>query len=375
MNNSIWNVATVFSGIGSAEWALKRLNINHRLVFACDNGDRDISIDIDKELEIIRSLPNSSEKKRYVDSLYSQKTRKKNHVKLAYLANHPLLDNDYFEDIRLFDGNDFRGKVDLLIGGSPCQSFSSIGSGRGFDDARGTLFYDFARLIHEIQPKAFIYENVRGITTHDNGQTLSVIYSIFDNLGYDFDSRILDSKDYGIPQTRRRFFAIGYKKANKAMYSIPNIHKELKFTMQDFLEEKNAYGSLVFDVENGKITLSNTPGNVDESYFLSEAVDKYVMSSGTKCFYQKPVVDLKIARPILATMGNCHRAGIDNYITIEGKRRMLTEREALRLMGFTDEFKIVVSKAQTYRQAGNAIVVDVMMSLIESIINYLDEVQ
>jgi DNA (cytosine-5)-methyltransferase 1 len=96
------------------------------------------------------------------------------------------------------------------------------------------------------------------------------------------------------------------------------------------------------------------------------------MKSGTKSFYQKPEIDLPIARTILSTMGNRHRAGIDNYYTIDGKIRMLTEREAHRFMGFTDDYKIVVSRAQGYKQAGNSIVVDVLMALMQSIIKHID---
>ena len=96
------------------------------------------------------------------------------------------------------------------------------------------------------------------------------------------------------------------------------------------------------------------------------------MSGGTKTFYQKPEINLPIARTLLKTMGNRHRAGIDNYVSIDGstelgKVRMLTERECHRLMGFTDDYQIVVSKAQAYKQAGNSIVVDVMMSILSSI--------
>ena len=120
--------------------------------------------------------------------------------------------------------------------------------------------------------------------------------------------------------------------------------------------------------DEGEIVLNKTKGKVGNRYYLSPKIKDYVMKSGTKSFYQKPEIDLKIARPLLATMGNCHRAGIDNYVTCDGEVRMLTEREALRLMGFTDDFKIDVSVAQTYKQAGNSIVVDVLMSIIKTII-------
>jgi DNA (cytosine-5)-methyltransferase 1 len=108
---------------------------------------------------------------------------------------------------------------------------------------------------------------------------------------------------------------------------------------------------------------------VGERYFLSDAVRTYVLKDGTKNWHQKVETDLPIARTLLKTMGNCHRAGVDNYITENGKLRMLTEREALRLMGYTDDFVSPVSIAQTYKQAGNSIVVDVMMAIVKYILS------
>ena len=100
---------------------------------------------------------------------------------------------------------------------------------------------------------------------------------------------------------------------------------------------------------------------------MSEAVKKYVLKSGTKGFYSKPETDLEIARPLLSTMGSMHRAGVDNYYTYGEKIRKLTPRECLRLMDFDDSFKIVVSDTQMYKQAGNSIVVNVLMAILQNI--------
>ena len=104
-----------------------------------------------------------------------------------------------------------------------------------------------------------------------------------------------------------------------------------------------------------------------EKYFLSEKVKKYVLSTGTKNFYSKPKIDLDIARPLLTSMHKMHRAGIDNYVTTQGRLRKLTPRECLRLMGFSDNFKIVVSDTAMYQQAGNSIVVDVLIAILKQI--------
>lgn len=365
-------IATVFSGIGSVEFALKRMNIDHEIIFACDNGEIDIEIPKHQELfEFIRTLPSIEEKKKYIDEVYSKLTRRTNFVKKSYLANYKCDENRYFNDIRFLDGRDFKDKVDLLVGGSPCQSFSYVGQKLGLDDARGTLFYEFARLIKEIKPKVFIYENVRNLLNHDNGKTWKVILSIFDELGYSISFEILNSSDYGIPQSRRRLFVVGYLDKTK-QFSFPKA-APLKFCARDFLIENCDINNFIHD-EEGKIIIGKNRGQYPHDYVLSPKIYSYVMKGGTKNRYQRPTINLPIARTLLKTMGNHHRAGVDNYYSYDGtndfgKVRSLTEREALRFMGFTDDFKIVVSKAQTYKQAGNSIVVDVMMSILKSIIN------
>lgn len=100
---------------------------------------------------------------------------------------------------------------------------------------------------------------------------------------------------------------------------------------------------------------------------------KYVLSTGTKNFYSKPKTDLEIARPLLTTMHKMHRAGVDNYVTTDGRLRKLTPRECLRLMGFSDSFKIVVSDTSMYQQAGNSIVVDVLIHIMEQILKSYPE--
>ncbi|MBO6073357.1 DNA (cytosine-5-)-methyltransferase [bacterium] len=164
-------LATVFSGIGAVEFALKRLNINYKIVFACDNGEREIDYDHNLEYQKIKKLSSIKKKKEYVDNLYLAKTTKKNYVETSYLNNFNCPKSRYFQDICLLDGTDFTGKVDLLVGGSPCQSFSAIGCQNGLDDPRGNLFFEFTRLIKEIQPKVFIYENVRNLLNHNKGNT------------------------------------------------------------------------------------------------------------------------------------------------------------------------------------------------------------
>jgi DNA (cytosine-5)-methyltransferase 1 len=361
-------LATVFSGIGSIEFAFKRLGIPTEIVFACDNGEREVQYEKDKEFEIVRQLKTVSEKKEYVDALYAKATRRHNFVQDSYLENYNISADRYFQDVCLLDGRDFAGKVDLFVGGSPCQSFSAVGFQKGLEDARGTLFYEFARLIKEIQPNVFIYENVRNMLNHDHGNTWTIIKGVFESLGYDLDVEILNAVNFGIPQKRNRLFVLGVKKELGIKPVLP-LKKEnaTQYTMQDFLISHCAFGDFTH-AKNGDLVIKKSEGIVGDRYYLSDAVKRYVLKDGTKTWHQRGGIDLPIARTLLKTMGNCHRSGVDNYVTENGQLRMLTERECHRLMGYTDDYKIKVSIAQAYKQAGNSIVVDVMMAIVQALI-------
>lgn len=360
-------LATVFSGIGAIEQALKRMNIEHEIEFACDNGDIEIDINYQKEFDNIKRLKTTKEKKDYVEMLYKSLSRRTNFVEQSYRANYSIKDDNYFYDVKLLDGTNFKNKIDLFVGGSPCQSFSVIGSRGGFEDARGTLFYEYARLVNEIKPKVFIYENVYGVLTHDKGNTWKVMQNIFNELGYHYKWQILNAKDYGIPQGRRRLYVVGFK--NKSDYDKFEFPKpiKLKYTMQDFLVDNTKEGNLIN--KNKKLIISEKIGEkVEDKYFLSDKLKKYVLSPGTKNFmHPEAEIDLEVARALLSTQGNTHRASVNNYVTTNGKIRALTVRETHRLMGFPDDYKIVVSKAQAYKQSGNSIVVDVLVAILNEI--------
>lgn len=409
-------LATVFSGIGAIEQALHRMGIDYEIVFACDNGDVELNLldgdeleeytilkkqrskkqlkkqeDIDrleklgeKENQIaedirnqIQLMPNKIDKKKYVDELYKKRSRQTNFVKTAYLANYGHLINidDFHLDIRFLDATDYANDdIDLLVGGSPCQAFSAVGAQYGLSDTRGTLFYEFARIVKETQPRVFIYENVRGLTTHDNGHTWEVMKSVFkDDLNYRIsEPQILNASDYGIPQSRRRIFAIGIREDIKCADFIYPEPIQLKYSMQDFLEDNCAFGHFNYNPSNGELIVEKVPGRPDKKFTLTPAVQKYVLAGGTSNYKTSTKTDLPIARTLMKMMTQHHRAGVDNYITVSKEPlvlRQLSDREALRLMGFPDDFKIAVSSMQTLRQAGNSIVVDVLMAIVREIHN------
>jgi DNA (cytosine-5)-methyltransferase 1 len=363
-------IGTLFYGIGAIEHALHRLKLKKEIIFAGD-----------------------------IDPF----------VKSAYFANYDIKESSWHNDVTEFSAKKYKNKIDLLVGGSPCQSFSMAGKRGGMEDTRGTLFYDFARVIKECQPKVFIFENVRGLINHDKGNTWKVIQAVFHELGYSINTKVLNSSDYGIPQSRNRVFVIGFKN-KKTNFLFPKPIKIQK-KMQDFLEDHtdskyflgekgvkfvtkiknqnkhytqingdialcqkanqqtNWHGDFIFEEAEKNLKYDEfifDVNEVDNKYYLSETVKDYVLSSGTKNYKSIPGTDPEIARTLLQSMHKMHRSGIDNYVTHhKGRIRRLTPRECLRLMGFRDSFKIAISDTQTYRQAGNSIVVDVLIALLK----------
>ena len=204
-------IATVFSGIGAPEEALKQLNEDYKIVFACDNGERELKVTYEEIIEATKDMT-QDERREYVIDLYT-KTKKENYVKKSYFANYDIDEECWYEDIRFIDGLKYKGQVDILVGGSPCQSFSTYGKKQGFEDTRGTLFFFYAKLIQQICPKVFIYENVPGLKTHDKGNTWKRIKEIFDELDYDIFDAELNAVDYGLPQNRLRVFVVGFKRS------------------------------------------------------------------------------------------------------------------------------------------------------------------
>ena len=366
-------LATSFSGIGAIEHAFQRLGLNCEIVFAGDIDDN---------------------------------------CKKSYFANYNIREDQWHSDIHNLDASPYRGKVDIFVGGAPCQAFSMVGKRRGFEDTRGTLFREFARVVKECQPKVFIFENVKGLINHDGGNTWDVIRNTFEEYcGYDIHFQVLNSKDYGIPQHRERIFCIGFREETNFDFPCP---VPLEYKMYDFLEDAvdskyflkdkgvkfvtssknrnkcytqingdialcqkrnqqfNWHGDFVFHPalkdepkQEGWDEFIFDVKDVEEKYYLSDKLRTYVLTPGTKNFRTSIETDLEVARPLLQSMHKMHRAGVDNYVTHKGRIRKLTPRECLRLMGFKDSFKIVVSDTSMYQQTGNSIVVDVLIALLK----------
>ncbi len=304
-------VGTLFSGIGAFEMALQKEGIEHETIFACD---------IDK------------------------------FVKESYLANHKT--KYWFNDVKDINIDSINNEhIDMLVGGSPCQSFSMAGRRLGFEDTRGTLFFEFARCIQELKPEMFIFENVKGLLSHDKGNTFKTILNTFDELGYNYHWKVLNAKDFGIPQNRQRIFIIGFKDKSK-QFEWPK-EKELKLKVKDLLESSPIDKKYFMTTQAQNNLLQRDERTID--YFNPN----YVYQSR---YDEKTRENKKGIAPTLAKALSSVPIVVDN-----NNLRKLTPRECLRLMGFPDSFKQVVSNTQMYQQCGNSIVVDVLQAIIKKL--------
>ena len=341
------SIGTDFSGIGSPEQALIKLGVKHISNFACD---------YDK------------------------------YAKQSYLANYkPKI---FYDDITKRDHKQ-TPYVDLYVAGFPCQAFSMAGKRKGFQDTRGTLFFDLLQYLKEQRPKYFILENVKGLLSHDNGRTFGTILDCLaktvnkqyfltppENLGYHVYYKVLNTKDYGVPQNRERVFIVGFRD-DKHKFKFPK-KIPLKLKLKDMLQD-----------------------NTDSKYYLSDKMIKGIEKSNfrerqpidingvcttlkiggdTPCFDVSPVKlgnSERFGGSVIVGKSDssfCLRANNNGAgVKIQNKIRRLTPLECLRLQGFPDSFYYKckedgLSDTQLYKQAGNSMTVDVMAYLIKEIL-------
>lgn len=252
---------------------------------------------------------------------------------------------------------------EVLCGGFPCQPFSLAGKRLGFEDERGNLFFEIERIIKEKRPKAFILENVSGIVSHDNGNTLKVIESKIKDLNYNFEWKLLNAKDYGIPQNRNRWYCVGIDNClgDIDIKTIFPIKKELQFTIDDILEF-----------------------NEDDQYLISETAKENIKRHKEDYLKKKTGLNHNlIANNIRPSKVSFSASGISPCLTakmgtggnnvpvIEKWSRKFTEYECLKLMGFPDDFKIKKNYSQSYKQIGNSVVVPVLTAIADNLSNVL----
>ncbi|REJ76049.1 MAG: DNA (cytosine-5-)-methyltransferase [Acidobacteria bacterium] len=298
-DKSALTYADLFCGIGGFHQAADELGL--KCVFACD---------IDKE------------------------------ARKAYEHNYGITPEGDVSRLQMKNVPDF----DILFAGFPCQPFSIIGNREGFGDARGTLFFDIAKILKAKKPKAFVLENVKQLVSHNKGKTFERIIEILeDELGYDVEYQVLNAKDFGLPQKRERVFIVGFRDSAKP-FEFPSGDKKMK-PLSDILEKKP-----------------------DERHYVSERIRK---SRHTKHKAKKsPMIwhENKSGNVSSHPFSCALRAGASyNYLLVDGERR-LSPREMLRLQGFPDSFEIVCNDSQTRKQAGNAVPVPIVKAILEKVI-------
>ena len=240
---------------------------------------------------------------------------------------------------------------DILCAGFPCQAFSISGKQKGFEDSRGTLFFDIARIVREKKPKVVFMENVKNFANHDGGKTLNVVKNIMNDLGYSFDYNVLNPIHYGIPQKRERIYMICFRNdVLRESFIFPTPLK-LEHFVEDFLLPDNEVqdyivkrGDLVFN-DNLKIK-TNSPKTIRVG-----TVGKG--GQGERIYSPKGIAIT------LSANGGGVFSKTGGYL-INGKTRRLHPRECARLMGFPDSYKLNLNKNQAYKQLGNSVVVDVL---------------
>lgn len=239
---------------------------------------------------------------------------------------------------------------DVLFAGFPCQAFSIIGDRKGFDDTRGTLFFDIARILATIKPRGFVLENVKQLVTHDKGKTLSIILETLHDLGYHTEYRILNALDFGLPHKRERIFIVGFLEPLHFNWPIGNVPmKPLKGVLEP---------------------------TVDEFYYASEQIRENRRNSreGKKAFTEPTIWHENKGGNIGVHPFSCAlRAGASyNYLLVNGERR-LTEREMLRLQGFPETFKINVGYGAMRKLAGNSVAIPVVAALVAKVVESLQK--
>lgn len=285
---------------------------------------------------------------------------------------------EFNSDMSRYDNLDF----DLLTGGFPCQSFSMMGKQLGFNDHRGTMFFQIEKIIEKKKPRFVLLENVKNLLTHDKGQTFKEIVARLQSLGYKVFYDIFNSMDYKLAQKRSRLIVFA-----------TNIELPSDFTFTDesikaiFSKHIEKFKSLMIQSS----VLDVLARSVPQKYYLSERIKPTLLADGSKNFVSKSEINQIIARPLTATMHKMHRACQDNYYSdgfiladdpiayLEQKFskeelalqpiRKLTPQEAFALQGFQSEF---VANAQAnkvcdgalYKQAGNAVSVNVIYAVL-----------
>ncbi len=281
-------------------------------------------------------------------------------------------------DIKEYLFTEFKDQVDVITGGFPCQAFSYAGKKLGFNDARGTLFYEFARVVQEVNPIICIGENVRGLLNHDKGKTLAGMISILDEIGYRVvPVKVLKAIHFRVPQKRERLILVGVRKDVDIEFNYPKPHKKI-YNLKDALKKgelfncdvpdsKGAtypeYKKMVLDMVPPKGYWRDLPTDVQKEYMGGS----FYLGGGKtgmarRIGWDEPSLTLTCS-PAQKQTERCH----------PDETRPFNVREYARIQTFPDEWKFAGSTAQQYKQIGNAVPVNLGQELGYSVVKFLNE--
>ncbi|TRV65813.1 MAG: DNA (cytosine-5-)-methyltransferase [Microcystis panniformis Mp_MB_F_20051200_S6D] len=279
-------------------------------------------------------------------------------------------------DVRNLDFTPYEGKVDVVAGGFPCQAFSYAGKKLGFEDARGTLFYEFARAVKETQPLIALGENVRGLLTHDNGRTLAGMVSVLDELGYDvITPKVLKAIFHRVPQKRERVIIVALKRGMNIQFDFPKSNKNL-YTVRDALKSGRLFDTDVpqspgqtYPKRKREIMELIPPGgywrNLPKELQIEYMMKSYYLGGGKtgmarRMSWDEPCLTLT-CNPAQKQTERCHPE----------ETRPFTVREYARIQTFPDEWNFAGSTSSQYKQIGNAVPInlaeDIGLSIVTSL--------
>ena len=282
------------------------------------------------------------------------------------IANISCLDLEKYFTIK-------KGELDLLSGGAPCQSFSYAGKRLGLEDARGTLFYHYAIFLSKLQPKMFLFENVRGLLTHDDGKTYATIRDIFEDCGYSIQYKVLNAWDHGVAQKRERLITIGIRNdlSSRINFVFPESHKYKPVLRDILINVPESLGARYSEKKEEIFKLvppggywRDIPENIAKEYMKS----CWFMEGGRTGILRRMSMD----EPSLTVLTSPSQKQTDRCHPTEP--RPFTVRENARCQSFPDDWEFEGTMGDQYRQVGNAVPVNLAYDISMQIIKALEEV-
>ena len=285
------------------------------------------------------------------------------HAQKMYTLNY---NDKLFSDITKVDEKEIPNH-DVLLAGFPCQPFSIAGEKKGFNDTRGTLFFDIERILKEKRPKAIVLENVKHFKSHDKGNTLKVVLTALQELGYTTNWQVLNAKDFGVPQNRERTIIVGA--LNGVKFNFSKLERKEVPSIKDILEEENESFEYL---EKSEYTLIENPKKQPSGLIFAGYRNKNMRTKGVRentehlsRVHKQPnrIYSSEGTHPTLSSQESAGRY----YIYHQGRVRKLTIRECFRLMGFPDNFKLIGSKGKLYNRIGNSIVIPMVEEIAKEV--------